>query len=505
MLVRDLMTGHFKNYTGNKWVDSVSGETFDNVNPSDVSEVIGCFPRSDKIDVNNAVSSALSAFSEWKNISPADRCNIIQKAGRIMENRKAEIAAVISRENGKTVKSAYGDVQSGIDMAYYVAGEGRRWYGKTAHSALKRRFAMTKRYPVGVVGIITSWNFPMAITCWKVFPALMCGNTVVLKSEENTPETVVHFVKIMEEAGLPAGVLNLIHGQGPEAGEALTLHPDVSMISFTGSSSTGKTIGRNCSNRLAKVSLELGGKNAVIVMDDADLDLAADAVVCGAFSLAGQRCTATSRVIVHNSVYDNFLSIVLERVGRLKIGPGSDDSSEVTPLINRRQLDRVLGYIGRAQKEGAKIITGGGQLAGGVYDRGYYIAPTIIDNVSPDMEIAMEEVFGPVLTVFNAGSYEDAVRLLNSVPYGLSASLFTRDVNKSFSFFDDAEVGVCYINAPTFGSEPHMPFGGVKGSGLGHREAGWAAIEAFSEVKTLYVDYSAKIQNVQFVEDKKGE
>lgn len=497
------MTDHFKNYIGGKWMDSISGETFKNINPSDVSEVIGVFPCSNKNDVDNAIRSALSAFIEWKNISPIERCNIIRRAGRIMEDKKHELAAVISRENGKTVKSALGDIQSGIDMACFVAGEGRRWYGKTAHSALKKRFAMTKRYPVGVVGIITSWNFPMAITCWKTFPALLCGNTVVLKSEENTPETAVHFVKILEEAGLPSGVLNLIHGLGPEAGETLTMHPDVSMISFTGSSSTGKTIGRNCSGRLVKVSLELGGKNAVIVMDDADLDLAADAVVCGAFSLSGQRCTATSRVIIHNSVYDSFMEKVLDRVGKFKVGPGSDDTSDVTPLISRRQLDRVLGYIERAQKAGGKITAGGGQLSGGVYDRGYYIAPTIISDVSTEMEISQDEVFGPVLVVFRAGSYEDAVKIHNASPYGLSASLFTKDVNKSFSFFDDAEAGVCYINAPTFGSEPHLPFGGVKSSGLGYREAGWAAIEAFSEVKTLYVDYSAKIQNVQFVEDKK--
>jgi len=503
MLVKEVMTDYFKNYINGKWVDSVSGETFNSINPSDVTEIIGIFPRSGKHDVDLAVKSALPAFVEWKIMSPVERGNIILKAGRIMEERKHELASVISRENGKTIKSALGDVQSGIDMASFIAGEGRRWYGKTSHSALKKRFAMTKRYPIGVVGIITSWNFPMAIACWKTFPALLCGNTVILKSEENTPETAVYFIKILEEAGLPAGVVNLIHGPGPEAGEALVLHPDISMISFTGSSSTGKTIGRNCAGRLAKVSLELGGKNAVIVMDDADLDLAADSVACGAFSLSGQRCTATSRVIIHDSVYDSFMEKLLERVGKLKAGPGTDDTSDVTPLISRRQLDRVLGYIERAQKAGGKIIAGGGQLSGGVYDKGYYIAPTIISDMSTEMEISQDEVFGPVLVVFRAGSYEDAVKIHNASPYGLSASLFTKDVNKSFSFFDDAEAGVCYINAPTFGSEPHLPFGGVKSSGIGYRESGWAAIEAFSEVKTLYVDYSAKIQNVQFVEDKK--
>ena len=492
------MTEYFKNYINGQWVDSISNETFENRNPSNMDEVLGLFPRSTSEDVASAVSDARSAFEEWKSVPAPERGKILYEAGRIMASRKRELAEVISRENGKTVNGAMGDVQSGIDMALYAGGEGRRLFGRTAHSGLKKRFAMTKRYPVGVVGIITSWNFPMAITSWKVFPALLCGNTVVLKSEENTPETAVHFVKVLEEAGLPKGVVNLIHGFGAEAGEALTLHPGISMVSFTGSSSIGKIIGRNCAGRLAKISLELGGKNAVIVMEDADIDLAVDGVVCGAFSISGQRCTATSRVIVHDAVYGPFLEKLLERTKKLKVGPGSDEGSDVTPLISRKQLERVLGYLDRAGKEGAKILTGGEQLRGGVYDKGYYIAPTILDHVDPGMEIACEEVFGPVLAVFKADSYEDAVRVHNASPYGLSASLFTKDVNKAFSFFDDAETGVCYINAPTFGSESHMPFGGLKTSGLGYREAGWAAIEAFSEVKTLYVDYSAKIQNIQF-------
>lgn len=492
------MTLSFKNYINGEWVDSVSGKTFENRNPSNIEELLGLFPRSTKEDVDRAVSAARSAFDEWKNMPPPERGKILYEAGRVMASRKRELAEVISRENGKTVNGAMGDVQSGIDMANYAGGEGRRLFGKTAHSGLKKRFAMTKRYPVGVVGIITSWNFPMAIACWKTFPALLCGNALVLKSEENTPETAVHFVKILEEAGLPKGVVNLIHGFGPEAGEALTLHPGISMVSFTGSSAIGKIIGRNCAGRLAKTSLELGGKNAVIVMEDADIELSVDGVVCGAFSISGQRCTATSRLIVHASVYDTFLEKLLERTKRLKVGPGSDETADVTPLISRKQLERVVGYLERAKKEGAKILMGGEQLRGGVYDKGFYIAPTIIDHVTPEMEISCEEVFGPVLVVFKADSYEDAIRLHNASPYGLSTSLFTKDVNKAFSFFDDAETGVCYINAPTFGSEPHMPFGGLKNSGLGYREAGWAAIEAFSEVKTLYVDYSAKIQNVQF-------
>lgn len=492
------MTERFKNYINGEWTDAVSGELFENRNPSDIDEIIGLFPRSAKEDVDRAAASARAAFREWKQVTPAERGRIIMEAGNIMASGKKELAQILSRENGKTVKGALGDVQSGIDMAYFAAGEGRRWYGRTSHSALKKRFAMTKRYPVGVMGIITSWNFPMAIACWKTFPALLCGNTVVLKSEENTPETTVHFVKIMEEAGLPKGVLNLIHGYGTEAGEALTNHPDISMISFTGSSAIGKIIGTNCTKRLAKVSLELGGKNAVIVMNDADLDLAVDGLVCGAFSISGQRCTSTSRVIIHKGIYDSFVEKLLDRTSKQKVGPAYDDTSDITPLISRKQLDRVLGYIARAEKNGARILCGGMQLKGGIYDKGYYIAPAIIDNATIDMEISRDEVFGPVLVLYKAESYEHAIEIHNSSPYALSASLFTRDVNRAFSFFDDAEAGVCYINAPTFGSEPHMPFGGLKESGLGYREAGWAAIEAFSEIKTLYVDYSARIQNVQF-------
>lgn len=495
------MTEIFKNYINGQWVDSVTGETFENRNPSNIDEVIGVFPRSNKEDVDMAVFAALSAFDEWRNVPPPERGEILYEAGRIMTSRKKELAEVISRENGKTVMGAMGDVQSGIDMAFFAGGEGRRWHGKTVHSGLEKRFAMTKRYPIGILGIITSWNFPMAITAWKTFPALLCGNTVVLKSEENTPETSTHFVKILEEAGLPKGVLNLIHGFGPEAGDTIVNHPDVSMISFTGSSEVGKIIGTNCAKRLAKVSLELGGKNAIIVMDDADVDLAVDGSLVGAFSISGQRCTATSRVIVHENVYDLFIETLMERIEKQQIGPGSDESSDITPLISKKQMDRVLGYIERARKDGAHILVGGKQLNGGVYDKGYYISPTIVDNVTLNMEIAKEEVFGPVLVIFKTNSYEDAIRIHNASPYGLSASLFTKDVNKSFNFFDDAEAGVCYINAPTFGSEPHLPFGGVKNSGLGYRETGWAAIEAFSEVKTLYVDYSARIQNVQFEKD----
>lgn len=496
------MAEKFKNYIAGEPVDAISGETFDNVNPSDIGEVLGHFPRSAKADVDRAVAAAGKAFQGWKDTPPPQRAEILYQAARILAARKDELARIISRENGKTAKSSLGEVQSAIDMANFIAGEGKRMYGKTTHSGLKRRFAMSKRYPIGVVGVILPFNFPLALASWRVCPALVCGNTVVLKSDENSPETPVHFLKILEEAGLPKGVLNLVHGFGPEAGEQITLHPDVSMVSFTGSCAVGKMVARNCVQRQAKVSLELGGKNAVVVLRDADLDLAVDGVVCGTFSVSGQRCASTSRVIVEDKVYGEFLKKLCDRTRLLKIGPAGDDSMDVTPLISKKQLDRVLGFIERAKKDGARMLMGGEQLQGGAYDKGYYVAPTIVDNATSAMEIAREEVFGPVLVVFKADSYDDAIRIHNSSPYGLTASLFTRDVNMAMSFFDDAEAGVCYINAPTFGSEAHMPFGGVKNSGKGYREVGWAAIEAYSEVKTLYIDYSAKIQNAQFVEKK---
>ena len=493
----------FENYIDGHARPAAAGAVFETYNPSRIDERLGRFPDSTVVDVDAAVVAATRAFAAWRATPAPARGEILLEAGRLMAERKRELAAMVSRENGKTVAAALGDVQSGIDMARFAAGEGRRWYGRTTHSALPQRFAMTQRIPVGVVGVITSWNFPWAITCWKVLPALLCGNPVVLKSEEHCPESALRFAEILTQAGLPAGVLNVVHGRGPAAGVALTHHPGVAMIAFTGSSAVGRQVAQACAARLAKVSLELGGKNAVIVLEDADLDLAADAVVTGAFSLSGQRCTATSRVIVQQSVWPAFLERLITRSARLRVGPGWDDASEVTPLISRNQLERVLGYLARARATGARVCIGGERLKGGVYDQGYYVAPTILDQVDPASEIAREEVFGPVLAALPAASFADALRLHNAVPYGLSAALFTRSIDRAFQFFDAAEAGVLYINAPTFGSEPHLPFGGVKASGLGYREAGWAAIEAFSEVQGLYLDYSARVQNVQFATDSK--
>lgn len=491
----------YGNYIGGQWVPAMSGETFENRNPSRISEVLGYFPRSSHLDVKKAVEAAQEAFVFWREMSPPQRGEILIKTAQILESQKKKLAQVISRENGKTVKSALGEVQTAIDTAYYMAGEGRRMFGKTTHSSLKKRFAMTKRYPIGVVGIILPFNFPMALASWRIFPALICGNTVVVKSDENSPETLVHLVKALESAGLPKGVLNVVHGYGSEVGEPLTLHPQVELISFTGSSATGKRVAQNCISRNAKVSLELGGKNAVIVMEDAALDLAVDGVVCGAFSVSGQRCTATGRVLVHRQVYTAFMEKLLAKIASYKVGPAWEDTSDVTPLIHAHHCDRVMGFIERAKQAGA-TVQGGIRLQGGDYDSGYYISPAVVDGVSLTMEIVEEEVFGPVLVVIPIDSYEEAVRIHNQSQYGLSASLFTSDINRAMSFFDDIQTGVCYINAPTFGSELHLPFGGDKNSGRGHREVGWAAVEVYTEQKTLYIDYSNKIQNAQFVDKK---
>jgi aldehyde dehydrogenase (NAD+) len=494
------MKKEFKNVIGGREVDSHTGKTFRNINPADREEVLGIFPDSDAADVDDAVKCAKQSFYDWRSTPAPKRAEIIYRAARLLESRKPELAKIITSEVGKSYESSLGDVQSGIDMANFIAGEGRRMLGDTMPSALPKRFAMTKRYPVGVVGVITSWNFPMAITCWKTLPALVAGNAVVLKAEENSPETNHNFAMIMKEAGLPDGVLNTVHGSGPAAGKALVEHKDVDMITFTGSSMTGKEIGKSLANRLAKASLELGGKNAVLVMDDADLDLAAEGTIMGAFSVSGQRCTSTTRAIIHEKIYSSFVERLLERTRKLKIGPGMNPENVVTPIINECQFNRVMKYVEDAVKGGAKILCGGKALTTGEYSKGYYIEPTIFEGVTTDMPVWREEVFGPVLVLMKADSFENAISLHNKSDYGLSVSLFTRDINKAFTYFDDTEAGVCYVNAPTFGSEVHMPFGGLKSSGRGYREAGRAILEACTEIKTMYIDYSAKIQNAQFVE-----
>jgi len=490
----------FRNFIGGEWVEASSGKTFERRNPADVEEVIGLFPRSDERDIEMAVKKSEKAFKAWSETPPPVRGKILQEIGELLSERKEELAKALVRDVGKTMRDAQGEIKAAIDMCFFMAGEGRRLYGRTTFSELPKRLAMTRRFPVGVCGIITPWNFPINLICWKIFPALICGNTVVVKPSEEAPFAATKLAEVLAESDLPEGVFNMVHGIGEEAGEALVRNKNVRLISFTGSTEVGRKIASICGERLAKVSLELGGKNAAIIMEDCDVELAVDAVARGAFTVAGQRCTATSRAIVLEEVYEEFLEKLVERTKKMKVGHPEWEDTEIGPVISERQLKKIIHYVEIGKQEGATLILGGGRLEGGIYSKGLYFEPTIFADVRPEMRIAREEIFGPVLAVMKARSFEEAIEIHNSTSYGLSASIFTRDINRAMEALDRMEAGVCYVNAPTFGSEVHMPFGGVKDSG-GHREVGWAAIETFSELKTIYIDYSSRVQNVQFKRD----
>jgi acyl-CoA reductase-like NAD-dependent aldehyde dehydrogenase len=487
----------FKNYINGKWVDAKSGKTFENRNPANWDDIIGIFPKSGPEDVEEAVKAARKAYQSWRLVPPPKRADIIKKAADLLVQRKEEIAREMTREMGKILLETLGDVQEGIDTGYYAAGEGRRLFSYTTTSELPNKFAMAIRLPVGVAGVITPWNFPMAIPTWKIFPALVAGNTVVFKPASDTPKTATTLVQILEEAGVPEGVVNLVHGGGNEVGMAIVRHPDVDLISFTGSTAVGKVISREASDTLKRVSLEMGGKNAQIVLEDANLELALDGVLWGAFGTAGQRCTATSRLILHEAIYDQFIEMLVERVKKLKVGNGLDESTEMGPIINEAQLNKIHQYVEIGKQEGAKLLIGGYRLTGGEYDKGWFYAPTIFVDVHPKMRIAQEEIFGPVLCVIKVKSFEEAIEVLNDTVYGLSSSIYTRDVNKAFKAIRDIQAGITYINAPTIGAETHLPFGGVKQTGNGHREGGWTVFDFFTEIKTVYVDYSDKLQRAQ--------
>ncbi|CUT05326.1 aldehyde dehydrogenase family protein [Candidatus Chrysopegis kryptomonas] len=487
----------FKNYINGKWVDAKSGKTFENRNPANWDDLIGIFPKSGPEDVEEAVKAARKAYQSWRLVPPPKRADIIKKAADLLVQRKEEIAREMTREMGKILLETRGDVQEGIDTGYYAAGEGRRLFSYTTTSELPNKFAMAIRLPVGVAGVITPWNFPMAIPTWKIFPALVAGNTVVFKPASDTPKTATTLVQILEEAGVPEGVVNLVHGGGNEVGMAIVRHPEVDLISFTGSTAVGKVISREASDTLKRVSLEMGGKNAQIVLEDANLELALDGVLWGAFGTAGQRCTATSRLILHEAIYDQFIEMLVERVKKLKVGNGLDESTEMGPIINEAQLNKIHQYVEIGKQEGAKLLIGGHRLTGGEYDKGWFYAPTIFVDVHPKMRIAQEEIFGPVLCVIKVKSFEEAIEVLNDTVYGLSSSIYTRDVNKAFKAIRDIQAGITYINAPTIGAETHLPFGGVKQTGNGHREGGWAVFDFFTEIKTVYVDYSDKLQRAQ--------
>ncbi|HZQ04492.1 MAG TPA: aldehyde dehydrogenase family protein [Gaiellaceae bacterium] len=468
-------------------------ETFESIAPA-TGETLGVFPRSGAAEVDRAVASARAAFEDWRLVPAPERGNILFRFAELLRAHKAELTDLMTREMGKVKAEAGGDVQEAIDMSYYMGGEGRRLFGQTTPSELRDKFMMSVRMPVGVVGAITPWNFPIAIPAWKLCPALVCGNTIVFKPAEDTPLLADRFVALLAEAGLPDGVVTVVHGFGEEAGDALVRHPDVPVITFTGSRETGVAVTKAAADLLKHVHLELGGKNAIIVMDDADLDLAVEGIVWSAFGTSGQRCTAASRVIVHDAVYEELQSKLVAAAERLRLGPGWEDETDVGPLINRAALEKVHAYTRIGLDEGAKLLTGGEPLADGP---GFYYRPTVFADVEPAMRIAQEEIFGPTTALIPVASFEEAVAAANSVQYGLSSSIYTRDVNRAFRALRDLQAGITYVNAGTIGAEVHLPFGGVKATGNGHREAGQAALDVFTEWKSIYVDYSGRLQRAQ--------
>ncbi len=487
-----------RNYIDGRWVASATGETFLDMNPSRPDEAIGAFQRSGPADVDAAVTAAARAQREWRRTPAPLRAEIVARVTRLLVERKPELAEGITREMGKVLVDSGYDVQGAITSGEYMSGEGRRMTGDTVPSGLPNRLAMTIREPVGVVGIITPWNLPMLMPAWKLLPALVCGNTVVVKPAEDTPLTAVRLFELLEEAGVPPGVANLVTGYGHEAGQALVEHPDLDMISFTGSQPVGRRIAASAGERLKRVSLEMGGKNALIVLEDADIDEAVTGALWGGFSTAGQRCTASSRLVLDRRIADDVVEGLLEGIGSLVIGDPLDPATNLGPLINAKQLDRVHSYTQVGIDEGAELVAGGKVLQ--EEHGGFFYAPTLFDHATSGMRIAQEEIFGPTITVIRVDGYEEAIRVANDTRYGLSSAIYTRDTARALGAVHDLEAGLVYLNAPTIGSEIHLPFGGVKETGNGHRESGPASIEQFTETKTVFLDYSGVLQRAHIDE-----
>lgn len=493
-------TATYHNYIGGEWVKSSSGEWFENLNPADTSDVVGRFPRSNQEDVNAAVEAAKSVATKWRRTPAPKRAEILFKLARILERDKQQFSREMTREMGKVLKETGGDVQEAIDCTYYTAGEGRRMHGFTTKAEMPNKYAMCERQPVGLCGLITPFNFPMAIPSWKLIPALVCGNTVVMKSGEDVPLSTINLIKSCEEAGIPKGVINLVNGFH-EPGEALVKHNDIRLISFTGSTDTGRIIAEECASSNKIVSLEMGGKNAIIIMDDADIDNAVEGSLWGAFGTSGQRCTASSRLVVHKKVYKKFVEKLVERVKKLKVGDGLNEKNDVGPVINQAAMNKILSYIEIGKKEDkATLACGGNALTKGDYKKGYFIEPTVFTDASRNMRISQEEIFGPVTTVIPFNDLNEAIDIVNDVKYGLSSAIYTQDVNQAFYAMQELYTGICYINSATIGAEVHLPFGGTKGTGNGHREAGTQVLDIFSEWKSIYVDYSGKLQKAQIDE-----
>ena len=491
----------FQNYINGDWVDAASGETFESSSPAD-GETIGVFPKSGPEDVDRAVAAAKAAYEEWRLVPAPRRGEVLFRFAQLLTDAKGELTDLMTHEMGKVKAEAAGDVQEAIDMAYYMGGEGRRLFGQTTPSELRDKFQMSVRMPVGVVGVITPWNFPIAIPSWKTLPAIVAGNTVVFKPATDTPALGERYVELFVEAGLPNGVINIVHGGGSDVGQRLVEHPDVPIITFTGSRETGVAVTKAAAEGLKHVHLELGGKNAIIVMDDADLELAVDGIVWSAFGTSGQRCTAASRVIVHDDVYDALASRLVARVEQMRLGPGWEDDTDVGPVINQAALDKIHSYTEIGKGEGATLLTGGEVASGNGLDKGNFYRPTIFGDVDSGMRIAQEEIFGPTTALIRVSSLDEAIAVSNGVKYGLSSSIFSQNVNNAFRAMRDLNTGITYINAGTIGAEVHLPFGGTKDTGNGHREAGQAALDVFTEWKSIYVDYSGKLQRAQIDTDE---
>jgi aldehyde dehydrogenase (NAD+) len=487
----------FKNYINGEWVPSVTGLTFDDNNPADRGDLVGVFQRSSRHDVDDAIEAAKGAYKMWRLTPPPKRGEILYRAARLLSERKEEYAEQMTREMGKVLEEARGDVQEAIDMTFYMAGEGRRLFGQTTTSELPNKFCMWVRSPIGVCSLVTPWNFPMAIPSWKIMPALVCGNTVVIKPATDTPLSTYNLVQTLVEAGVPRGVVNLVTGSGSEVGTALLGSDDVRVVSFTGSTEVGRKVAEACAGTFKHSCLEMGGKNIIMVMEDANLDLAVDGAIWGGFGTTGQRCTASSRLAVHKDVYGEFVEKFVDRARALKVGNGLDAAVQMGPLINESQLKTVEEYVEIGKNEGAKLLCGGERLTGGDYDLGTFYTPTIFAECQPEMRICREEIFGPVVSIMPCASLEEAIEIGNGVVYGLSSSIYTRNVNRAFQAMRDMETGIFYVNAPTIGAETHLPFGGTKQTGNGHREAATAALDFYSEWKAVYVDYSDRLQRAQ--------
>jgi aldehyde dehydrogenase (NAD+) len=482
----------YRNYIDGKWIESTSTRTVANINPANIDDVLGTIRQATRAEAKAAVDAAAENFPSWRATPAPTRGRIVGRAARLLEENKEDLAQLLTREEGKTIAESRGELQRSINVADFCAGEARRLNGETIQSELPANFAYTLKQPLGVVACVTPWNFPVAIPVWKIAPALVAGNTVVFKPASLTPATAVRIVDLFEAAGLPPGVLNLILGSGSDAGDEIIGHPAVKAVSFTGSNQVGIRLYEQVSRRGGKVQCEMGGKNPVVILEDADLELAIESTAQGAFGSSGQRCTATSRAVVVNKVADEFVDRIAKRAASMRIGNGADPNTEMGPSVDENQFKTVLSYVDIGREDGATLVCGGKRAQGEDLDKGYFVQPTVFDHVTPDMRIAREEIFGPVLSVLRVNDFDEAIRVANDCEYGLSSSIFSNDASRIFRFVDEIETGMTHINSPTTGGEAHIPFGGIKSTGIGDREQGSTALDFYTELKVVYVDYTGR-------------